>query len=221
MRDTPPVVRIIPETDEEYKSRISSLSAEELAEAKKLELEEREKKIAQRKKEFEEALRIADLTEVDGVTAKERRDRIKSILEEEDNIENDDIIKLRKQAIAKLPQLIIDAKKEIENRRETELEKHARESFHKQKMNGYDFPSQMYRELGGTWERLGLDKKIAPLIKSLCELGIDTLNSCENNVPKGWVWIEFITSMDAERFLDIVAEYDEDRNSLYNRIRQE
>lgn len=157
--ETPPIVRIGPETYEEYKTRLSN----EEQEKKALELKEEEKKIAQRKKEFEEALRIADLTEIDGVTAKERRDRIKSILEEEDGVTNDTIRKLRKQAVAKLPQLIMEVKKEIEERKETELEKHARESFHKKKADGKDFSSQMYRELGGAWERLGLDKTIAPL----------------------------------------------------------
>lgn len=66
-----------------------------------------------------------------------------------------------------------------------------------------------------------IDKKIAPLIKRLWELDINTFNSCENNVPEGWVWIEFESAIHAEDFLNIVAEYDEDRNSLYNRIRQE
>lgn len=66
-----------------------------------------------------------------------------------------------------------------------------------------------------------IDAKIAPLIKNLSELGFRTLNSCEDNVPEGWVWIEFVNSYHAEKFLDIVAEYSEDRNSLYNRIRQE
>jgi hypothetical protein len=65
-----------------------------------------------------------------------------------------------------------------------------------------------------------IDEKIAPLIKSLWELGINTFNSCENNVPEGWVWIEFESASHAEEFLNIVAEYNEDRNSLYNRIRQ-
>lgn len=66
-----------------------------------------------------------------------------------------------------------------------------------------------------------IDEKIAPLIKKLWELEIRTSNSCEDNVPEGWVWIEFWDTTNAEKFLNIVAEYSEDRNSLYNRIRQE
>lgn len=66
-----------------------------------------------------------------------------------------------------------------------------------------------------------IDEKIAPLIQKLSDLGFRTLNSCEDNVPSGWVWIEFVNASNAENFLNIIAEYSEDRNSLYNRIRQE
>jgi hypothetical protein len=65
-----------------------------------------------------------------------------------------------------------------------------------------------------------IDEKIAPLIKRLWDLGLQTSNSCEDNVPQGWVWIEFDSCSDAQRFLNLVADYSEDRNSLYNRIRQ-
>lgn len=74
-------------------------------------------------------------------------------------------------------------------------------------------------ELGGFKEEI--DESIAPLIKKLWELKIRTVNSCENNVPEGWIWIEFANSFYAEKFLNIVAEYDKNPNNLYNRICQE
>lgn len=50
-----------------------------------------------------------------------------------------------------------------------------------------------------------IDLLIAPLIKELWKRNIDTLNSCENNVPENFVWIQFMTSFDAELFLNIVT----------------
>lgn len=65
-----------------------------------------------------------------------------------------------------------------------------------------------------------VDENIADLILNLWKLDIVTLNSCENNVPQDWVWIEFLSAIDAESFLNIVAnEYSDDYNSLYNRIK--
>lgn len=65
-----------------------------------------------------------------------------------------------------------------------------------------------------------IDLKIVPLIKKLWELGLETINSCEDNVPEGWVWIQFASPYEATKFLDIVAKYNEDSDSMYNRIRQ-
>jgi len=64
-----------------------------------------------------------------------------------------------------------------------------------------------------------IDCGIAKLVLELWKADIDTCNSCENNVPKGWVWIEFATTCDAAHFMSIVARvYDEDEDSLYQRI---
>ena len=73
-----------------------------------------------------------------------------------------------------------------------------------------------------TWkgQQAQIDKGIAPLIREIWKAGIATLNSCEENRP-GWVWIQFEHSTEAERFLNIVAQYDEGMDTLYNRIRQE
>lgn len=48
-----------------------------------------------------------------------------------------------------------------------------------------------------------IDIKIAPLIKALWEMGIDTFNSCQDNQP-GVIWIEFSTAKDLTRFLTMV-----------------
>lgn len=65
-----------------------------------------------------------------------------------------------------------------------------------------------------------VDEGIAPLIQKLLRLNIKTLNSCEDNIPSGWIWIEFLSAYQAERFLGIVAKYSGETKSLYNRIRQ-
>lgn len=65
-----------------------------------------------------------------------------------------------------------------------------------------------------------VDEGIAPLIERLLKLNIKTTNSCENNVPEGWVWIEFLSAYQAERFLSVVSKYSPDIDCLYNRIRQ-
>jgi hypothetical protein len=45
-----------------------------------------------------------------------------------------------------------------------------------------------------------IDEKIAPLMKAIWDLGIQTENSCQENEP-GLIWIEFFTSRDLEIFL--------------------
>lgn len=62
-----------------------------------------------------------------------------------------------------------------------------------------------------------VDEGIAPLILELWKAECDTVLSCQENRP-GVVWVCFSTAADAERFLDIVARYEEDVDSLYNRI---
>lgn len=65
-----------------------------------------------------------------------------------------------------------------------------------------------------------IDGGIAPLIKEIWKAGIFTFNCCEENRP-GIIWIEFASAPDAEAFMNIVARYEDDLDSLYNRIRQE
>jgi hypothetical protein len=49
-----------------------------------------------------------------------------------------------------------------------------------------------------------IDKNIAELIREIWKANIITYNSCENNVPSGYVWIEFASSLELEKFLKIV-----------------
>ncbi len=66
-----------------------------------------------------------------------------------------------------------------------------------------------------------VDEMIAPLILNLWKLDILTFMSCQDNNPKGWIWIDFAAPQDAQRFLSIVAnKYSSEPDSLYNRIRQ-
>jgi hypothetical protein len=55
------------------------------------------------------------------------------------------------------------------------------------------------------------------LIREVWRAGIGTLNSCQENRP-GIIWIQFASADAAAAFLDIVTEYEEEADSLYNRI---
>jgi hypothetical protein len=68
-----------------------------------------------------------------------------------------------------------------------------------------------------------VDEGIAPLLKAIWDFGITTCNSCQENRP-GVVWIEFLTTGDAETFLTRVISGLDPFNSpdadnwLYSRI---
>lgn len=63
-----------------------------------------------------------------------------------------------------------------------------------------------------------IDIELAPLISELWKRNINTMKSCQEINP-GIAWIEFISGMDAEIFLNIVAqEVSEKSNSMYQRI---
>jgi hypothetical protein len=64
-----------------------------------------------------------------------------------------------------------------------------------------------------------IDEGIADLILLLWQKNISTTMSCENNVPESYVWIEFASVFEAEKFIDkIRPEFSQDICSLYNRI---
>lgn len=51
---------------------------------------------------------------------------------------------------------------------------------------------------------INIDKNIAPLISEIWKTNIFTTNSCENNVPKDFIWIEFEAEFDLKEFLFVV-----------------
>lgn len=63
-----------------------------------------------------------------------------------------------------------------------------------------------------------IDCDISNLILNLWKLDIHTTLSCQSNVPKNYVWIEFFSASDAEKFLDLTAEFDEDFDSIYQNM---
>ncbi len=62
-----------------------------------------------------------------------------------------------------------------------------------------------------------IDKRIAPLVKEIWTAQIATLQSCQDS-PPGWIWLEFPSSFDLERFLDIVGDYEDRVGSLHDRM---
>ena len=53
-------------------------------------------------------------------------------------------------------------------------------------------------------EIIDIDKNISDLMECLWVCDIQTVNSCENNIPKNYIWIEFLELFDLERFQDIL-----------------
>jgi hypothetical protein len=153
-----PLKKLPGEADDAYKSRIAALSPEVLEEARRLDEEEKAERLAKRKKAIEEALQEADLTEINGITAEQRRDGIKAILEEEDKETNDDIDALRKLAIKKLDYVEKEIEFKKKDRIEEEEEKNDRLRFHKEAREGTDAVSDQYNKLALLWKRTGLEK---------------------------------------------------------------
>jgi hypothetical protein len=79
-------------------------------------------------------------------------------------------------------------------------------------------PTTLCSHPGG--EEIGIDTRLAPLIRSLWRLAIQTSACCqEAELRKGKAYIAFETIKDAERFLGLAAgAYSEDLESLYNRV---
>jgi hypothetical protein len=74
-----------------------------------------------------------------------------------------------------------------------------------------------------------IDRNIAKLIECLWKLNIFTVCSCEDNVPKDYIWIEFGSGDNAECFLQIVGNYFyhnpkegiDNGEGLYHRMKEE
>lgn len=78
-----------------------------------------------------------------------------------------------------------------------------------------------------TKKMVHIDTQITELIQLLWKLGIRTNNSCENNIPTNYIWIEFTHSIDATIFLNIIGKYiykskaqKYEENDLYQRIKR-
>lgn len=65
--------------------------------------------------------------------------------------------------------------------------------------------------------RAVVDELIAPLVRELWIADISTTMSCQGE-PQGMIWIAFDDAAMLTRFLNVVAEFEADPNSLYNRI---
>jgi len=65
-------------------------------------------------------------------------------------------------------------------------------------------------------EEIEVDQNISHLLSAMWYWGIETTNSCENNFPDGYVWIEFPTATDFEKFIHRALDYQDDTDH-YNR----
>jgi hypothetical protein len=63
-----------------------------------------------------------------------------------------------------------------------------------------------------------MDATFAPLDQEIGKANLEAFMTREENRPE-WLYIHFSRVIDAERFLTIVARYEEGVDSLYNRIR--
>jgi hypothetical protein len=71
----------------------------------------------------------------------------------------------------------------------------------------------------GYGQEANVDEGIAPLIAAMWRAGIKTWMSCQEGAHD-FVWLNFSNTREAEKFLDIVGEYDPDPDSMYQRMSQ-
>jgi len=82
-------------------------------------------------------------------------------------------------------------------------------------MTGHETITLEYpRVPGQVYEDIEIDKGIAPLIQACWDIGLRTLNSCEENSP-GVAWISF-EHYSAEEFLTTVAQFDPEDLELWD-----
>jgi hypothetical protein len=67
-------------------------------------------------------------------------------------------------------------------------------------------------------QMIRIDRNIAPLISEIWRLGLETINSCENNVPENYMWIEFANEASLRQLLDIVLINESGQSELYKKI---
>ena len=68
-------------------------------------------------------------------------------------------------------------------------------------------------------QQADIDKGIAPLVKNMWRANIATCQSCQDS-PPGWIWLEFVSHYELEKFLDIVGAYENTVGSLHDRMLQ-
>ena len=61
-----------------------------------------------------------------------------------------------------------------------------------------------------------IDEALAPLMQEIWRAGIATTMSCQKAIP-GFSWIEFESTTDLARFMDIVVAFDPDADTMYDR----
>jgi hypothetical protein len=69
----------------------------------------------------------------------------------------------------------------------------------------------------GCGQEAEVDEGIAPLIKEMWRAGIRTFMSCQEGAH-GFVWLNFDDPQEALRFLNVVAVYNPDPDSMYKRM---
>ena len=55
-------------------------------------------------------------------------------------------------------------------------------------------------------EDIPIDNLIVPLIKQIWKAGINTIQSCEDNNPENYIWLEFVSPKDGKKFLRIIRK---------------
>ena len=85
--------------------------------------------------------------------------------------------------------------------------------------SGSGTPNDQHRQVRVTafGQDAYIDEEIVPLIKEMWQAGITTSMSCQN-LKRGFVWLYFSCPLEARNFINIVAEYEDDLDSIYQRV---
>jgi hypothetical protein len=65
---------------------------------------------------------------------------------------------------------------------------------------------------------IDIDENIAPLISEIWKAQINTNNSCQDNVPADYVWVEFSSINDFDKFINIINNSLTERSTMYERM---
>jgi hypothetical protein len=64
---------------------------------------------------------------------------------------------------------------------------------------------------------IDIDQNISLLVHEISKTGIKTTNSCENSVPHGYIWLEFLSEYDLNEFLNIIFLDNDINSEIYKR----